>query len=163
MAQLQQREEERSATGASPRHVCHAGWHHAGVGRYEIAVNFPSWDGGLQASLVSAIVLSQLAGPPLLKYTLTLSGEAANPGGVHADDAGRSSRGGGNTEVGGRTRMTESDVAPPSDVATCPFLCTGRPRAAPVRRAACALAEGAITVRSEAHPQRARTHSRSRP
>lgn len=46
----------------------------------EIAAKFPSWGPGLQAQIVSAVVLSQLLGPPLLKFALHAAGDARPSG-----------------------------------------------------------------------------------
>lgn len=94
----------------------------------EIAASFPTWGPGLQASLVSAIVLSQLAGPPLLKYALTLSGEA------HAQtvDAGGGPDPHGSVRGDGGTGA-DDDVTNVTDAATGPCLRADRPRTGPRR------------------------------
>ena len=107
----------------------------------EIANNFPSWGPGLQASLVSAIVLSQFVGPPLLKCALGLSGEAdalsrrrvSRPG-AHERDGARGleehEHGGGAARVDG----AHDDVTRVTERPTAALLRADRARAAPAAR-----------------------------
>ena len=110
----------------------------------EIAASFPAWGPSLQAPLVSAIVLSQLVGPPLLKAALLSSGECrggadgADVGGGGAggrDDSARddSASTGGGTGGGAVAALDGiNDDFMRDDVATRPFLASADRR--PPRR-----------------------------
>lgn len=134
----------------------------------EIANNFPSWGPGLQASLVSAIVLSQFVGPPLLKCALSLSGEAGTgrrcPSLRAASDGacGSPPRGGGAGRVASAGRVgarggggDATDCAAVDDVTrvterpTASLLRADRARATPAGRAA-AVPDGGETSEDEA-------------
>ena len=62
----------------------------AGVGlglAKEVAVEFPEWGSAFATIVISAIVLSQLAGPPLFKWVINAVGEARTRAVTPPDDA----------------------------------------------------------------------------
>lgn len=64
----------------------------AGVGlglAKEVAVEFPEWGSAFATIVISAIVLSQLIGPPLFKWAINAAGEAHTRGAGLTDDAER--------------------------------------------------------------------------
>ncbi len=78
-------------TGDPPQHRRYA-WlayiTQAGIGlglAQEIAVEFPELGTGLPTVLISAIVISQLIGPPFLKFAIRRVGEAHTPADHHPD------------------------------------------------------------------------------
>ncbi|MEZ4609264.1 MAG: cation:proton antiporter [Caldilineaceae bacterium] len=62
----------------------------AGVGlglAKEVAVEFPEWGSAFATTVISAIVLSQLAGPPFFKWVINAVGEARTRAATPPDDA----------------------------------------------------------------------------